>query len=230
MKRRLRTGVVVALAAEARALTERDIAFEKIVELDSGVHAFVCGMAAGAATRAAEALAESGVQRLVSFGMAGALDPALRAGDLLLPSTVIDERGRRFATAPLASASAPFPSHGEGGLFVLLTTERPLLSPSEKSEARARTGAGAVDMESAMVAEVALSHALPFVAMRAVIDRADDVVPAAAMMTDTFGRPRSLRLAATLLRHPGQLPELIRLSGAYARALATLRGAAAALG
>ena len=239
----MRVGVVVALAAEARALAGRDIAFEKIVEINSHIHVFVCGMTAGAATRAAQALADSGVEGLVSFGMAGALDAQLRAGDLLLPETVIDEQGRHFATdaawrealrAPLTLTLSPLRGEKEQSdapiiAGTLLTTARPLLSSAEKSAARARTGANAVDMESAAVAAVAQTRALPFIAVRAVIDRASDTVPSVATSADNFGRARPLRLASALLRHPAQLLALVRLGAAYARALATLRNAAAVL-
>ena len=67
--------MVVALEAEARALTPRKLRLGLIEDLDGGVRVHVCGMGIAAASAAALALAESGVAALVMVGVAGALDP-----------------------------------------------------------------------------------------------------------------------------------------------------------
>ena len=69
-------GVVVGLRAEARLL--RDLPWPVAI---GG------GDAAGAA-RAARDLAGSGVSALVSFGLAGGLDPGLAPGSVLVPAQV----------------------------------------------------------------------------------------------------------------------------------------------
>ena len=69
--------MVVGLAAEAR-----------IARRLGWLVAVGGGTAAGAKT-AARSLADAGVDALVSFGLAGGLDPALRPGALIVPSAVI---------------------------------------------------------------------------------------------------------------------------------------------
>ena len=70
-------GVVVGLAMEARPARPL-----------GGVIATGGGTAEGAET-AAEALAAGGVSALVSFGLAGGLDPRLKPGHLLIPRAVL---------------------------------------------------------------------------------------------------------------------------------------------
>ena len=64
-------GVVCALAAEARPLARL-----------AGASVSVSGMGGDAAAAAARALIDSGATALLSWGLAGALDPALAAGAL----------------------------------------------------------------------------------------------------------------------------------------------------
>ena len=61
----------------------------------------------------------------------------------------------------------------------LLTSARSVGSVEDKAALFERTGAVAVDMESAAIAEVAEQHGLPFLAVRVVVDSAGDVLPAA---------------------------------------------------
>ena len=80
-------------------------------------------------------------------------------------------------------------------------------------------GAGAIDMESFIVAELAQDEEIPFVVVRAVVD------PAAVDLPELVGRvdqaPSGGRLIPALryvVRRPWEVARLIRLSGASARA------------
>jgi adenosylhomocysteine nucleosidase len=80
-------GFVVGLAAEARIAARGSY----LVRIGGG-------LPEGAA-RAARALLEEGADALVSFGLAGGLDPALRPGAIVVPAVVLNG-GERFATDP----------------------------------------------------------------------------------------------------------------------------------
>ena len=150
-------GVVAALAAEARALGATGARSD-------GSFLLVSGIGAAAAASAASSLIDSRVTALMTFGLAGGLDPALAAGAIVLPEEVIARDGSRFATssewldrvrAAMHERDAPV-----GG--ALLTSTVALESIADKADAFRDTGAVAVDMESVAVAQVAAAHRLPF--------------------------------------------------------------------
>src|SRR5581483_8706198 len=141
-------GVVVALAAEARALVRRRYLLGVVEQAAPGVRVLVCGMGPRAAAEAAATLAQGGVAALAVFGVAGALDPALSPGTLLLPAEVLDEQGRRHATDPAWRARLAARLGSAPDERPLLTVESPLLGPQDKRLALKRWGAPAVDMES----------------------------------------------------------------------------------
>jgi len=92
-----------------------------------------------------------------------------------------------------------------------------------KRELHARTGAAAVDLESAAVAEAASRHALPFAALRAICDPAGRNLPHAALAAlDASGRIGAWRVAKAVITHPGELGTLLALASDAARARVAL--------
>jgi adenosylhomocysteine nucleosidase len=154
----------------------------------------------------------------MSWGLAGGLDAALAAGTICLPSEVVSPEGAVFLTTPewrmqLRSAIAQSQPVCDGKL---LTCREALASPVDKANARRRTAAAAVDMESSAVAEVAAGHRLPFVAVRAIVDTAGDFVPMALLAALAGQGEVSIgRLLAVLARAPSELPTLLRLMLRY---------------
>lgn len=219
-------GVIVALAVEAEALAPRKPLLGQAEELGGKVRRYVCGMGPEAAAAAASELARSGVAALAMFGVAGALAPALPSGSVLCPSAVLDDRGQRYGcdTAWRSRLAIRLGSLVELRDVPLLTVREPLLTPQAKAEARQRSGAGAVDMESAAVAVMAQREGLPFLVVRAVADAAGDSIPAPmARAVDRWGRPRPLGVAGAMLGHPQLIARLPRLAAAMNLAIAALR-------
>ncbi len=170
------------------------------------------GQAEGAALAAARLISQ-GVSGLVSFGLAGGLDPTLAPGAILVPPTVLFEAGHWDADAALMDRlGGPTPGSLYGGGQIIATA-------NAKAELHARTGAVAVDLESAAVAKLAQQHGLPFAVLRAVCDSASRDLPRAAMVAlDAAGRIGAWRVGAAVLARPQQIPALIRLAGDAARA------------
>ena len=81
-------GIVTAMRMEARCLTRGRLPFNRGISLGQSGSIWLCGMGEKAARQAAEGLKEGGATALMSFGFAGALDPNLRPGDLVLPETI----------------------------------------------------------------------------------------------------------------------------------------------
>jgi len=143
-----------------------------------------------------------GVNRLIGFGSAGALAPELSPGDLVIvqnavahdagvfygkrfePSGVMGRDGqgqigfRRTLEADpnlvaLALASAQ-PLGGQARAGTVVTGNQAIFATARKRWLHHTFGALAVEMETAAVAQVAVAHGVPWVAVRAISDTASD--------------------------------------------------------
>jgi len=221
----IRVGFVAALAAEARALSSKATQNGAPLALDDGSLIAVSGIGPVAAAAAAQALIDSGAGALVSFGLAGGLDPALPAGAIFLPNEVISIDGGRFQTAHawrerVAGALAEVRPIVCGKL---LTSTRIIASVSEKAAAFVETGAVAVDMESLAVAQAAAAHRLPFLTVRVIVDTATDTLPSAVMLSNDASGLHIWRLIRALSAAPADIVGVIRLARRYRIASRSLR-------
>jgi adenosylhomocysteine nucleosidase len=223
-------GIVVALAAESRPLGAARRRGPGPTTLADGTLLALSGIGPVSAAEGARRLVQSGARALISWGVAGGLDPKLAAGTLVLPEAVISPEGRLLPTAQAwrerVQAALAVRHAVCGGK--LLTCREPLGSTAAKARAFHETSAVAVDMESSAVAEVAASQRLPFIAVRAIVDTAHDVVPRAALMAAGAGSVslRVGRLLSALAGAPSELPALVRLAGQYRAARRTLSAVA----
>lgn len=214
-------GIVTGLADEAACLASKA----------GGVRIVCAGADAARAGALAEDLADGGCVALVSFGLAGGLDPAVASGTLLLPAAVIAPDGRAHPTDPgwRERLLALIGSIGTGaGAAEIAGVDAPLAEPTDKAALFGRTGAAGVDMESHAVAAVAQRRSIPLLVVRAVADPAGQRIPAwldGIIAAD--GNPRVTALLAALATHPADLATLLRLAAGARRGLAALRGVAA---
>ena len=231
-----RAGIVAALTAEARTLGAASAAGRAtataagtdgpLLSLSDGTLLVISGVGLVAAAAAAHRLLDAGAAGLISFGLAGGLDPALGAGQALLPDEIRSNDALSLTTDPawcarvrasLSAQSLPV----AGG--VLWSSRTPLLTGDAKRQLFADSGAAAVDMEAIAVASAARAAGRPFLAIKVIVDTAVDALPQAVMAVDAGGQIRAAQMAGTLLRHPGEIMALVRLGGRYRRAMRTLR-------
>jgi adenosylhomocysteine nucleosidase len=224
-------GVVAALDREARVLGPAREAKVGVEILAGGTLRAVSGMGCAAAGMAARRLVEAGATALVSWGMAGGLDPDLPAGAICLPREVVAPDGMRFATASpwRETLTASVASCRPVASGALLTSLHPIAGVAAKAQARHETGAVAVDMESSAVAEVAAASHVPFMAVRVIVDTAHDAIPSSVTAAGESGQVRIARLLMGLARSPGEIVALIRLARRYRAAIRSL-GEVAKLG
>ena len=175
------------------------------------------GTAEGAAA-AARRLIKDGVAGIVSFGLAGGLDPALPVGALIVAGSVLT--GSRLwptdggLNARLGGASA----------HVCLGLDHIAASSEEKLRLGRETGAALADMESGAVAMEAGRAGMPFAVIRAVCDSASRSLPPAALVgLDAQGRIALPRVLLSLSRAPWQAGALMRLARDAAMARRALR-------
>jgi hopanoid-associated phosphorylase len=172
------------------------------------------------------------IRGVISFGLAGGLSPLLKAGDVVVgesvqivhahlgarsgkgPDTIhCDEHWRVSLAASLAGAH-------QGPVAA---SETILADAGDKAALFARTGALAVDMESAAAARFAQARKLPLAVLRVISDDARHVLPQAALVAMTPDGGIALgRVLGSLLRHPLQVPGLIRTARTSGKAFRTL--------
>jgi len=227
----LTAGVVAALDIEARSLGSRTRRRDGLYEVGDGTLVAVSGMGGAAAVGAAGALVDAGATALVSWGLAGGLDPRLQSGTICLPSVVVSRDGATFATDVhwREILAAAISQHLRVVSGTLLTSAAAIEDVAAKAAAFAETGAVAVDMESAGVAQIAASKRLPFVAVRAIVDTAGDTLPPAVLAAGTEGRMRFARLLFGIVRSPREIAAVMRLAQRY-RAASRALGAVARTG
>lgn len=170
---------------------------------------------------------------VISFGVAGALAPDLRVGDVVLAEGIVSDG--TFLPSDTAWAAAWRTRLNAAGHRTIRGTiagvDRPAMTAGDKRALRTQTGAAAVDMESHLAAGFANAHALPFGAVRVVSDTADHALPplAARAMKPGGGIAMGAVLSG-LARSPGQIPALIATARDAAVAFRVLRRVRAALG
>lgn len=158
--------------------------------------------AAGAASR----LIASGARSLLSFGLAGGLEPSLRAGALIVPDVVMSRNGH-FPTHPPLAATL---GRVSGAVF---SGGSAVATAGSKRALFDQTGAACIDLESAAVAEAAARHALPFAVLRAICDPAERSLPQAALVAlDGAGRVGIWRVVRVAVGRPRELPALFSLA------------------
>lgn len=189
-----------AVPAERRALRRLE---------RPGVHLHVGGMGAAAAARVGAAITAERPRALLAVGFCGALDPGLGVGDLIAAEHVLDEAtGEGFAADPGLLAAAP------GRRGVLVSARHLARTPGE----RARLEGTAVDLESAALARAAEAAGVPFLALRAVTDTTRHRLPDFERLAAGGDTLRPWRGVTYFLLRPLEVPRLVRLGPAAARA------------
>ena len=174
------------------------------------------------------------VRAVVSFGISGGLDPALQPGDLTLPTTVVSGTGAKWAVSAMILLCLKQEAEDGGINFVsgieVSTEELSDSSPEGRAALRKATGGDGVDMESHIAAQFAQAQGLPFAVIRAVADPYDFTLPPAALTPlNPDGTINLPGIVASILRNPGQIPALIKLSDYYQASLRTLKTARQAI-
>lgn len=166
-------------------------------------------------------------ERLLLLGFAGAVDPALRTGELSLstryylvrsevPPSPLSQRGARgdwdflepdgrmWRQAVEAIADAGLPSNQLDSL----TSNHLVATPAAKLALRRQYPVGVVNMEDYWVAAAARDAGVPFLSVRAVLDSASQRLPV-YLLGLAEHQAREVILAVVM---PWRIPTLIRLA------------------
>ncbi len=211
--------ILTALAAERKILASRPAGDISIVQ---------CGMGCESAYKKASGLV--GQTILGSIGVSGAMALGLAPGTVILADNICTQclqpaylqRSYRLNVALVDMLEAVLNEQGIGyRRGMVLCVDEPLLTPVDKAKAHGRTGALAVDMESAAVAEAALQKGTPFFCLRVICDPAWRGLEQALLAgIDNRGNSRPFHLVAAVCRRPRLVGSLVRMAGDFSRAAA----------
>lgn len=172
--------------------------------------AFVqCGMGAANARLGTRTLLDGHSPRwIISAGFSGALQPELKVGDIVVGSSLSDERGHELKI-DLKMESSP-----ATGLHVgrLLMADRLVRTVAEKRALGERHSALAVDMESLAVAETCRDARIRCLAIRSISDDLSaDLPPEILSMVGDTGSVRLGAALGAIWNRPGSIKDMWRL-------------------
>ncbi len=151
-------------------------------------------------------------ERVLTCGFAGALNPALKIGDVLYDQ----DFDAGFAEKLDVLGARP-------GTFHCST--RVAVTVAEKAELRRTTGADAVEMESSVIRTLCRERKIPSATIRVISDTANEDLPLDFNLLMTSQQKISLpKLMFALVRSPQKVPRLMHLQSntrVAARNLAT---------
>jgi adenosylhomocysteine nucleosidase len=209
---RVRVGVLAPMKSELRPVVK---AFGlKPAELGGvPVHTGVVGNADIVATTTGigTALARSATERLLGLGefdrvmvvgIAGGVGSSINIGDLVIPETVVD--------GTTGNAYQPAPIQGPAPRGSIVTSDDFIVDPERLLDLIAR-GVIAVDMETGSVAAVCAARDVPWSAVRAISDRAEDGDVEMVKLAKADGTPDGAAIARYFARHPGRIPYMLKV-------------------
>jgi adenosylhomocysteine nucleosidase len=159
---------------------------------------------------------------LICAGFAGGLDARLKTADLLIADN--------FSTPELRARALALTGQAPHRFFgTLVSRDAPVESVAAKAALAHETGALAVDMETAAVAQACRAAQMPLLAVRAISDPASMAlpVPFAEWFDLQRQRPRRFGLLKYLARHPdrvGPFADFLRGLAPARRALTDFLG------
>lgn len=232
--------IFAALALEVERFARRLAALERLSAegflLSLGEYdqqpLLICrtGIGRRAGQAAAAVLARYRVDAALSIGLAGALSPQWRVGELVLCERVrLSEPGNasegviRCSERLLGLAQRVVQERGlRGRIGASFTTGHVVSDPQEKRALWGATSLDVVEMESYWVGRAALEARVPFLAIRVISDGAADPLPDIPGVVTPEGEMRPCRAIPYALRRPAQVPLLLRTAASEYRAVGCL--------
>jgi adenosylhomocysteine nucleosidase len=167
------------------------------------------------------------IRGVISFGVAGGLDPSLKSGDIVVATEVMAGDTRWLAGLSLTEAQIASIALGRRRVVrgLLAGVEELVGASACKAALHSETGAAAVDMESHIAAAYAAEAGIPFAALRVISDPAHRALPVVARRAiKPNGDLDLVRIMGSVVRNPRSLRALVSTGIDFNRALRSLRG------
>jgi nucleoside phosphorylase len=145
------------------------------------------------------------LKAFILSGYGGALAPALKVGQVVVSSNYTSAAVLGFLRMLSGFDFASF-----------CTVDEIVGTLAEREELANTTEAQVADMETDTVANVVSTRQIPFLAVRAISDACDKVLPVGALAAGfnaSLGKPTPVRLLRYLATHPGEIRPFSRFVG-----------------
>jgi adenosylhomocysteine nucleosidase len=190
-------------------------------KVGAGVVAIYTGMGTDLATKSTEELfsAFPDIERVVVFGITGAVDDDTPIGTLIVPERVVNSETKE-----------EFKPHGFNGHTpkgAMWTTN--VITPNHELPPLIAQGVVSLDMETAAIAKCCEERGVPWEVYRTISDRATDgqITEEVFKLSNQDGSPNIGRVLRFFLKHPNKIPAMLKL--AQGARLATNNAADAAI-
>lgn len=206
-------GIIAALPREIKPLVhgwkEERVAGRIHVYTKDSVVVACAGMGPARATLAVDAaMAAKPIAALLSVGLAGACDSALRVGEIVRAGVVVDAKsGERYSDSHYRQ---------------VLVSVQTVAGAKEKQRLYESYGASAVDMEAATIARLAEVRGVSFRAIKAISDEADFEMEGLTRFATHDGQFRDAAFAAYAAVRPRLWPKVAALARNSNRAVEAL--------
>lgn len=182
---------------------------------------------AGEALASALAKGKRRPQGVLMLGVAGALEPGMETGELILaanyaldagsePAKTIAPDPAMLEAAEAAAANARMSANRSGSL----TVDHLIAEGWEREELRRKYGVGSVNMEDHAVAAAAAAAGVPFLSVRVILDTAEQRLPG---YLPGLSRGRHAILTDIIMR-PWRIPTVLRLKSQMELCQSVIRG------
>ncbi len=173
----------------------------------------ISGAGAENAARATEAVLDAHrPQWIVSAGFAGGLKPDISRNDIVMASGVVDPTSRELQI-DLSVDPAELEKHPGVHVGRVLTVNRPIRTPEEKTALGEQYDALAVDMETFAVAEVCRKRQVRCLGARIVYDSVDERLPRdiETLLAQPTTATRLGAATAAIFRRPSSIKDMYQL-------------------
>ena len=214
-----KTGIITALRSEMSCLTQSKPEPNVVTKLNEQLLLVLSGMGLKNVNAAVDILLAMKVENLVSFGTAGALSDELKSGDIVIPANIVNAKGDRQNISSVWRENVIQNLHTCPATIHygdIVTTDNVISNSADKHALRKKTGAIAVDMESALISDAATEHNLSVIVVRIIVDEADSSIPMKVLdITDAYGEIAIMGLLGAIVLQPSLIKELVKLGSAF---------------
>jgi adenosylhomocysteine nucleosidase len=152
---------------------------------------------------------------LISIGYAGAVQPELNVGDLVIPDTIIEEKGKGEYSPDSdwlnRAKNVPCRDGFKAVLGGLLTVDNVIHDSVSKKELGKSYSVQAVEMETSAIAKVAEAKDVPLLSLRVISDRLDQEILDSSSFLGSDGEISTLKAGWYVLTHPSSFKNALSL-------------------
>jgi adenosylhomocysteine nucleosidase len=186
-----------------------------------------------------DAAVTAGATHILSVGVAGALSPDLRVGEVVVGVSASEDGAGALIHCDQAWTQRIYRSLTDGPKPVafpvsfgnVTSTIAPVATEAQRAALRASTAADIVDQESWLAASAAKAHGLPLAILRIVLDRYDFDLPPAALLPFTPSGGNDIEaILGSVMRNPLQIAALLKLAAWSETAMGNLSVALSMIG